>query len=257
MAKKAAAKKTVSTKKAKVSAFVTDPVTVLYSNLSAPDTHFGDNSANHNITVVLTPELKAQCSAAASALGAKKVNGISKTEDGQEQIKVRSTLFIEEGRFPEIYDAKNTKTDVVPWGSDVVRLILQPSLIPQQEGTCSMFLNKIQIVEKNATGVSFDALEEGFGVDADSEGDDTDFEVEPETEVESEPVAVAAKKAPAKKAAAKKAPAKKAPAKKAAKKSTTKKAAEPEPAVVDEDPTLPVQEDEEEMFDPTDLEFDV
>lgn len=145
---------------------ITKPLDVKWSNLLKPDTMFGDGSANHNITVVLTQELEGILMGIAKENGAKKINGTYE-KDGVRTIKFKSKSYVEKGVFP-CQDSTGQYTDVVPFGGDVVRLKLAPCVITKGAGkSMSFYLNGVQIVQKNSTGPAakvngFDAIEGGY-----------------------------------------------------------------------------------------------
>lgn len=144
---------------------ITPIVEVKWSNLTKPDTMFGEGSANHNITVLLTPELETILSAIAKEHGAKKVNGFYE-KDGIKTVKFKSKSHVDKGSFP-CQDSTGNYTDVVPFGTDTVRLKLAPSLVVKGAAkSMSFYLNGVQIVAKNSTSTSkvngFDVVEGGF-----------------------------------------------------------------------------------------------
>lgn len=145
---------------------VTSKLDVKWSNLMKPDTMFGDNSGNHNITVVLTPEFEAQLSAIAKENGAKKINGTYE-KDGLKTIKFKSKTHIDKGAFP-CQDSTGAWTNSVPFGGDIVRLKLAPALVVKGTNkSMSFYLNGVQIVQKNSADPAskvngFDAVEGGY-----------------------------------------------------------------------------------------------
>lgn len=145
---------------------ITNTLDVKWSNLLKPDTMFGDSSANHNITVVYTPELETVLIGIAKENGAKKINGLYE-KDGVKTIKFKSKTHIDKGAFP-CQDSTGQYTDVVPFGGDTVRLKLAPALIVKGASkSMSFYLNGVQIVQKNSTDPSakvngFDSIEGGY-----------------------------------------------------------------------------------------------
>jgi hypothetical protein len=134
----------------RIKGIVTGNLEVKWSNLLKPDTAFGDGSANHNITVILDPTLETILSAIAKENGAKKINGIYE-KDGVRTIKFKSKSHVERGSFP-CQDSTGNYTDVVPFGTDVVRLRLAPALVTKGSSkSMSFYLNGVQIVQKNST----------------------------------------------------------------------------------------------------------
>ena len=149
----------------RIKPFITSPLTVKWSNLLKPDDHFGEGSANHNITVVLTPEFEAQLMEIAKDNGAKVINGMYE-KDGVKTIKFKSKTHIDKGAYP-CQDSTGAYTDVVPFGTDVVRLKLGPALITKgPKKSMSFYLNGVQIIQKNAESIKttngFTAVEGGY-----------------------------------------------------------------------------------------------
>lgn len=145
---------------------ITGKLTVMWSNLIKPDSHFGESTANHNITVVLTDELEATLNAVAKEQGVKKINGIMTKDDGTKTIKVKSKTHVDKGAFP-CQDASAQWTTSVPFGGDVVRLKLAPVVLSKPSKSISFYLNGVQIVEKNSADLGqktngFDAVDGGF-----------------------------------------------------------------------------------------------
>lgn len=155
----------VNKKMKKMPQFVTEVVEVKWSNLLKPDTAFGEASANHNITILLDANLEKKLAALLKQSGAKKINGIME-KDGVKTLKAKSRVYVEQGKFPCV-DSAAQETDAVPFGGDKVRLKLAPAVVAR-DNSLSVYLNGIQIVEKNAnntTGTStggFSAVDGGF-----------------------------------------------------------------------------------------------
>ena len=155
----------VNKKMKKMPQFVTEVSEVKWSNLLKPDTAFGEASANHNITILLDKTLEKKLAELLKQSGAKKINGIME-KDGIKTLKAKSRVFVEQGKFPCV-DSQAAETDAVPFGGDKVRLKLAPAVV-SRDNSLSLYLNGIQIVEKNAnnmtgTGSSgFDAVDGGF-----------------------------------------------------------------------------------------------
>lgn len=155
----------VNKKMKKMPQFVTEVVEVKWSNLLKPDTAFGEASANHNITILLDTNLEKKLAALLKQSGAKKINGIME-KDGVKTLKAKSRVYVEQGKFPCV-DSAAQETDAVPFGGDKVRLKLAPAVVAR-DNSLSVYLNGIQIVEKNAnntTGTStggFSAVDGGF-----------------------------------------------------------------------------------------------
>jgi len=129
--------------------FVTGNVTVKWSHLMSPDDKFGN--PNHSVTVEVTPELKKQIDSAVKSLGGKKINGL-KDQDGIKTMKFKNTLLAKQGTkvFPVIGPDTNPTT-TIPFGTDVVRLKVTPSLL-DRDNSVSFYLDSIQLVERNYVG---------------------------------------------------------------------------------------------------------
>jgi hypothetical protein len=155
----------VNKKMKKIPQFVTEVVEVKWSNLLKPDTAFGEASANHNITILLDKTLEKKLAELLKQSGAKKINGIME-KDGVKTFKAKSRMYVEQGKFPCV-DSAAQETDSVPFGGDKVRLKLAPAVVAR-DNSLSVYLNGIQIVEKNAnnvtgsTGGGFSAVDGGF-----------------------------------------------------------------------------------------------
>jgi len=130
-------------------AFFTPEVTVKWSHLMSPDDKFGN--PNHSVTVVMTPELQKLVAAAVKELGGKKINGV-KEQDGVKTIKFKNSQKAKEGIkvFPVIGpDLK--PSDVVPFGTDQVRVKVVPSLIGR-DNSVSFYMDAIQLIKRNYVG---------------------------------------------------------------------------------------------------------
>lgn len=142
---------------------VTGILEVKWSNLLKPDNAFGEATANHNITVVMDKALEKSLAEILKKSGAKKINGIYE-KDGVRTFKAKSRVHIEAGKFPCVDSAAKT-TDAVAFGGDKVRLRLAPAVVTR-DNSLSLYLNGIQIVEKNSNNVTggsgFDAVDGGF-----------------------------------------------------------------------------------------------
>jgi hypothetical protein len=155
----------VNKKMKKMPQFVTEVVEVKWSNLLKPDTAFGEASANHNITILLDKTLEKKLAELLKQSGAKKINGIME-KDGVKTFKAKSRMYVEQGKFPCV-DSAAQETDAVPFGGDKVRLKLAPAVVAR-DNSLSVYLNGIQIVEKNAnnmtgsTGGGFSAIDGGY-----------------------------------------------------------------------------------------------
>jgi hypothetical protein len=133
-----------------------------WSNLLKPDVAFGESSANHNITVVVDAELQKTLDTILKTSGAKKINGLREV-DNVVTFKAKSKVHVDSGKFPCV-DSLGQPTDIVPFGGDKVRLKLAPMVLTR-DNSLSIYLNGIQVVEKNTTftkGSDFAAVEGGF-----------------------------------------------------------------------------------------------
>ena len=137
----------------KMGAQVISNASVIFSNLLKPDTKFG---AQHDVTIEITKDLKKLFKEILAQTGAKKINGVSEYE-GREQIKLKNKIYAQEGteRFPNIVDTQKQHTDQVPFGGDVINVIVRPR---HYEDSVSIFLEKIQLVEKKNSGVDFEVI---------------------------------------------------------------------------------------------------
>ncbi len=170
--------------------FVTEKLTLGFSTLHKPDDKFGEDSANFNVSVDITPELQAQVKAAVQQTGAKKVNGVWENDEGVKRIKFKNRIMVKNGatKFPCV-DSQNKPTDVTAASGDVVRLLLSPCLI-KRDNSMSIYLDGVQIIEKNSTfgggaGGGFDVVEGGYTADAApaAPAADTAFDVAEEPDV--------------------------------------------------------------------------
>ena len=147
--------------------FVTESVDVTWAYLHKADIAFGN--ANHNITVVITPELDAMLTDTASANGwtPSKTNGIKNNKEGQRVLKVKNSQRAkngEMGAFPCV-DANAASTNAVAFGGDIVRLRLVPALL-DRDNSMSLYLEGVQIIEKQeyegGARNGFGAVEGGY-----------------------------------------------------------------------------------------------
>jgi len=152
---------------AKISKFITPNVNVTFSHLHRPDDKFGTDSANFNISVTLTPELENEIKALVKTTGVKKVNGIWEDDNGNKQAKFKNRIMVKNGEkaFPCV-DSRNQPTRSVPMSGDVVRLLLAPCVI-QRDNSLSIYLDGVQIIEKNGSNTAFDVVDGGFTDSAD------------------------------------------------------------------------------------------
>ena len=135
----------------KASSFVTDTVEVKWSHLHKPDIKFGADAANHNITIVVDDKLEKKLEEVSQELGCSKINGMKQEEDGSKTLKAKTKIYVRKdvSMFPCV-DANAKETTVIPFNGDKVRLRLAPICI-DRDMSLSLFLNGVQIIEKNAT----------------------------------------------------------------------------------------------------------
>jgi len=142
----------------RLSKFVTPNLDVIFSTLHKPDTEFGEDKANHNLTVVVTDELQALIDDLLSEAGVDRINGMgvdNRTGAKTLRVKTLTTCFDKEKKlipnaaFPCVGpDAR--PTEMTAAGGDVVRLRLSPVINQKPRVALSLYLDGCQIVEKNA-----------------------------------------------------------------------------------------------------------
>ena len=135
----------------KINPFTTETVDVVWAHLHAPDNKFGDDTANHNITVRIDDTLRTILDTLLEESGASKINGMYTDDEGRESLKARSKTFVKRDirTFP-CRDAAALETDAVPFGGDRVRLRLAPAIITR-DNSMSLYLSGCQIIDKNST----------------------------------------------------------------------------------------------------------
>ncbi len=146
----------------KITAFTTDTHDVVWSHLHAPDDKFGADSSNHNITILVNDELQTKLDELIKESGATKINGMREDDEGRTLLKVKSKAFVKKGvhAFP-CRDARANRTDAVPFGGDQVRLRLAPAILTR-DNSMSLYLNGVQIIEKNVVDSGGFEATEGF-----------------------------------------------------------------------------------------------
>lgn len=149
----------------KIPSLITPTVPVIWAHLHRPDTNFGPDSANHNITIEVDDDLYQTLEEIRSSNGAAKINGFKNADDnGPRRLKVKSKVHVEGGANFPCVDASNQDTDACPFGGDKVRVRLAPRVL-SRDNSMSFYLNGVQIIEKNSDsggGGGFDAVEGGF-----------------------------------------------------------------------------------------------
>ena len=149
----------------KVRPFTTETLDVRWSHLHAHDVKFGEDSANHNITVVVDDTLQKQLDKAMAEAGATKINGLRTDDEGVTLLKAKSKNFVKKDIkvFP-CRDASAEATEATPYGGDKVRLRLAPITLTR-DNSMSFFLNGCQIIEKNEMGGEGGGFEATDGFD--------------------------------------------------------------------------------------------
>jgi len=146
----------------KINAFTTETLDVIWAHLHAPDDKFGEDSSNHNITIIVDDELQKKLDEMVSENNASRINGLKVDDEGRTTLKVKSKAFVKKNvrTFP-CRDAHANRTDAVPFGGDKVRLRLAPAILTRDD-SLSLYLNGCQIIEKNIMDTGgFDATD-GF-----------------------------------------------------------------------------------------------
>mgnify|MGYP003651307525 CR=1 FL=1 len=138
----------------KIAAFTTDTVDVVWAHLHTPDTKFGDDSANHSVTVLVDSNLQETLDSLTKETSASKINGMRTDDEGRVLLKAKSKIFVKDDikAFPCL-DAGANKTEAVAFGGDKVRLRLAPAIL-SRDGSMSLYLNGCQIIEKVANNYS-------------------------------------------------------------------------------------------------------
>ncbi len=152
--------------------FITDELVVKWSNLLKPDRHFSTDG-DHNVTVLLDKGLQKVINEWKKSSGAKKVNGLNKTTDGEDTLKVKSKLYTTGDNtrtsFP-CYDVDARETDDVPFGGDTVKLMIAPR-INDRDNSLSLWLSGVQIVKSGGRTTGFTPIN-GFTAESNQESDE-------------------------------------------------------------------------------------
>tara|TARA_R100000742_G_C4276516_1_gene97652 strand:- start:150 stop:677 length:528 start_codon:yes stop_codon:yes gene_type:complete len=146
----------------KIPAFTTETVNVVWSHLHAPDDKFGEDSANHNITIEVDDDLAAVLDGIKAKANATKINGMRVDDEGRNLLKVKSKAFVKKNvhTFP-CRDAETKRTDAVPFGGDTVRLRLSPAVL-SRDNSLSFYLNGCQIITKEVRDTGGFEATDGF-----------------------------------------------------------------------------------------------
>ena len=141
--------------------FITDTVEVIFSHLHKPDVKFGADAANHSITVLVDEDLQKTIDSLQSKMSATKINGMRTDDEGRVMLKAKTKLYVKKNvdTFPCV-DANARDTEAIPFSGDKVRIQLAAMRL-DRDNSMSLFLNGVQIVEKNNSGGGFEATE-GF-----------------------------------------------------------------------------------------------
>ena len=155
--------------------FITEDLVVKWSHLHKPDIFFGA-PGDHNISVLVTKELQKEIDSWAKTTGAKKVNGFSKSTDGESVLKVKSKTYTAgektQTSFP-CYDAGAKETEDTPFGGDVVKLRLAPR-VNDRDNSLSLWLSGCQIVKSGGRTTGFVPVD-GFTAESDSDTEQSDL----------------------------------------------------------------------------------
>jgi hypothetical protein len=132
----------------RINPFTTETVDVVWGHLHAPDTKFGEDTANHSITILVDDELQRKLDELLLDSGASKLNGMRVDDEGRTLLKAKSKTFVKKDihTFP-CRDAAAKRTDATPFGGDTVRLRLAPAVLTR-DNSMSLYLNGCQIIEK-------------------------------------------------------------------------------------------------------------
>ena len=145
----------------KFSPMTLEKVTITYSHIQKPDLEY---NTGHSVTVEWNKDIAKMFSEMVKQSGVKKVNGLSapngdgrlkscQLKDGPTQVKFKNSLYSSDGveRFPDVFDLDGQRTMDNPYGGDVVNLVVRPKVWDMQgKESISVYLNEIQIVEKNS-----------------------------------------------------------------------------------------------------------
>ena len=146
----------------KIPAFTTETLNVVWSHLHAPDDKFGEDSSNHNITILVDEDFETELNKMKSSNGATKINGLRNDDEGRLLLKVKSKAFVKKNvhTFP-CRDAETKRTDAVPFGGDTVRLRLSPAIL-SRDNSLSFYLNGCQIITKEVRDTGGFEATDGF-----------------------------------------------------------------------------------------------
>lgn len=175
--------KPAAPKAKKPAPFVTENLSVEFSNLKSADVKF--KNPNHNVTVVLTAELQEKLEKIAADLGASKINGLKSVTDANgntyDTIKFKSSMSVKDGPSFPCVDSKAKPTDAFPYRGDIIRCRIAPFIV-EIDGSVSFALNGVQIIEKRPYAASgFEAVDDGFVGGASEDPDAAPAEGEEET----------------------------------------------------------------------------
>ena len=134
---------------------------ITYSHIQKPDLEY---NTGHSVTVEWNKDIAKMFKEMVKQSGVKKVNGLSapngegrlkscQLKDGPTQVKFKNSLYSSDNveRFPDVFDLDGQRTMDNPYGGDVVNLVVRPKVWDMQgKESISVYLNEIQIVEKNS-----------------------------------------------------------------------------------------------------------
>ena len=136
----------------KIGAQSVNDLLVKYSHIAKPDLEY---NSGHSVTVVVNENLKNLQKEVVAQTGVKKLNGIKKTDEGEELASFRTKVFVNEGkeRFPNVFDMEGQRTMDVPFGGDTVNLVIKPKVVEMNnKHSISFYLQEVQVVEKQENG---------------------------------------------------------------------------------------------------------
>tara|TARA_R100001443_G_C3311183_1_gene167790 strand:- start:208 stop:741 length:534 start_codon:yes stop_codon:yes gene_type:complete len=125
---------------------------VVWSHLAKPDMEY---KSGHSVTVKVTKALKEYIKQVQAQSGVDKINGMKKTDDGDELIKFGTKIYSNDGveRFPNIYDTDGQKSGDVPFGGDKVSVVVRPKVWDMNgQKSVSIYLQEVMVLESSGGG---------------------------------------------------------------------------------------------------------
>lgn|SRR5574343_279157 len=100
---------------------------------------------NHQITVVVTPALKADLQALATKIGASGINGLKIRQDGTETLTIKTTKYASKGiqSFQDVSSAMPSPALPIRRG-DTVTILASPGLV-RNGNKLSLFLKSVSV----------------------------------------------------------------------------------------------------------------